>query len=549
MTADGGDRADRHGPATWAPRDHGPEILLVAWAFAMSASLYYPAAAAGIAAGAWLSSGIRWRTEIPRLAVAPALGAFLSLLGTGSLGPAVHAAAMLGGAACWSAVGAASPRRPGEGVVSLGAFLVLAVAALADGVARGSSPVLWMASPIDLGMIVLILALQGLACVPRERARWVVLALAALVLVATTSRGLLIALGVALLVLFPRRRGAVLGFLVATAVIALPLVSARLASDPLAWGRARIWAGAVELSLLRPWAGWGLGDFANASRLDLMADPLPARHFRQPVYAHNDALQLAVEIGWPLALWTLAGLVVLVRARRMEAPRESLAVLAALAMLSLVYFPFQLAWPLAAAAWHLGRLLPEPAAMAGAPGTRRVVARTVLRLGALAAVLYAFGLATGDASLARWDPRIAIASQDAAGVYRMAELEPRRPEAHANVAMLAASHGSRGGAVRGFEAAVARAPAEMPLRLEASRAWLWYAADPSLAPEVRARAVAVAGMHLGWIRATEPLALAGAASRGDSLALVAAQVGLARAARSGEPARHLEALSRTVVRD
>lgn len=532
-------------------REHLPEWILVAWAFAFSAAFYYPAAAIGIAAGAWFASQARWRTEIPRLLAAPALGATLSLFGTGSPGPAVHAAAMLGGSACWVAVGAASRRRRGEGVASLGAFLVLSAAALAEWAYRGSSPALWMGSPIDLGMLVLVLALQGLSCVERERIRWAVLALASAVLVVSTSRGLLMALGAAVLVLFPRRRAAALGFLAVTALIASPLVAARIATDPLAWGRARIWAGAVELSLLRPWTGWGLGDFANASRLALIADPLPARHLRQPIHAHNDALQLAVEIGWPLALWTLAGLVVLVRARRKDAPRESLAVLASLAILSLVYFPFQLAWPLAAASWHLGRLLPAPGAPAfGAvaePGGRRgVLARMALRVAAAAAVLYGYGLATADPSLARWDPRIAIAGQDAAGVYRMLELEPHRPEAHANVAILAAAHGSRGGAVRGFEAAVNRAPAEMPLRLEAARAWLWYAADPSIPPDARARAVAVAGMHLGWIRATEPLALAGAVSRGDSLALMAAQVGLERAARAGEPSRHLAVLSRSL---
>lgn len=522
------------------------ELVLVAWALVFSTGAYYPAAAFGIAAGLFLSSRWEWRSEIAHLYVALVAGAVLSLFGSGSFGPAVHAGAMILGAIAWSVVGgvAPSPRRLALGLhepgrVSLVAALLLATCCLGERIVRNQPPVLWMVSPIDCGMVLLVLGLQGFAALAKETHRLFLVALLGLMMAFSTSRGLLLAWGVGAVLLFPGRRRALTVPIALLALVAVPLVWARIAADPLAWGRSRIWAGATELLMLHPWIGWGLGDFANASRLDLMPDPIAIRHMLHPVHAHNDALQLAVEIGLPLAAWSVAGFLAVVLCRRRQMPRESLAVLAALAMLSLVYFPFQIGWPLACAAWHLGRVFPAPAPRT--PGGWR---QGLLGVSAAAVLLYAVGLAAGWPSIARWDARTALTDQGADGVYRLLELERARPEAWVNVAHLAARHGSRGGAVRGFQAAVNRAPAEMPLRLELARAWLWYAAEPSLDTPARLAAHRQAEQNLGWIRAVEPLALAGAASLGDRIAFWHARVELERLERRGVPAHHLLALRR-----
>ena len=63
--------------------------------------------------------------------------------------------------------------------------------------------------------------------------------------------------------------------------------------------RLVLWRNALELSLQRPWTGWGFGELDYA----MATQPLSGTRFCGIVaHAHNLPLQLIVEWGWPLAL-------------------------------------------------------------------------------------------------------------------------------------------------------------------------------------------------------------------------------------------------------
>lgn len=65
--------------------------------------------------------------------------------------------------------------------------------------------------------------------------------------------------------------------------------------------RLVLWRNALELSLQRPWTGWGWGEFDHA----MATQPLTGTRFCGIVaHAHNLPLQLMVEWGWPIA-WCL----------------------------------------------------------------------------------------------------------------------------------------------------------------------------------------------------------------------------------------------------
>ena len=67
--------------------------------------------------------------------------------------------------------------------------------------------------------------------------------------------------------------------------------------------RLVLWRNALELSLQRPWTGWGFGELDYA----MATQPLSGTRFCGIVaHAHNLPLQLIVEWGWPLALGWMA---------------------------------------------------------------------------------------------------------------------------------------------------------------------------------------------------------------------------------------------------
>jgi O-Antigen ligase/Virulence factor membrane-bound polymerase, C-terminal/Protein glycosylation ligase len=74
----------------------------------------------------------------------------------------------------------------------------------------------------------------------------------------------------------------------------------RLAEGDVSGSRFRIWADALYLITLHPWTGVGWGNFNFAWSLT----PFPNRHTAFFDHTHNLPLQLAVELGVPMALLT-----------------------------------------------------------------------------------------------------------------------------------------------------------------------------------------------------------------------------------------------------
>ena len=74
----------------------------------------------------------------------------------------------------------------------------------------------------------------------------------------------------------------------------------RLAEGDVSGSRFRIWADALHLIALHPWTGVGWGNFNFAWSLT----PFPNRHTAFFDHTHNLPLQLAVELGVPMALLT-----------------------------------------------------------------------------------------------------------------------------------------------------------------------------------------------------------------------------------------------------
>lgn len=138
-------------------------------------------------------------------------------------------------------------------------------------------------------------------------------------------------------------------------------------SDPSA-GRFAIWRDTLTLIARHPWLGVGFGEFNFAWSLT----PFPQRHTAFFDHTHNLPLQLAVELGIPLALLILGLLAwglwqAFERSRRVEGS-EGAAYRAAFVMVLLMALHSQLEYPL----WYAYFLLPTAFAWglclgAGAP--------------------------------------------------------------------------------------------------------------------------------------------------------------------------------------
>jgi hypothetical protein len=128
----------------------------------------------------------------------------------------------------------------------------------------------------------------------------------------------------------------------------------RLAEGDVSGSRFRIWADALHLIALHPWTGVGWGNFNFAWSLT----PFPNRHTAFFDHTHNLPLQLAVELGVPMAL-LVCGLLLWAlwqawRRALAASPAESAAGRCAVMMLVLIGLHSLLEYPL----WYAYFLLP-----------------------------------------------------------------------------------------------------------------------------------------------------------------------------------------------
>jgi Virulence factor membrane-bound polymerase, C-terminal/O-Antigen ligase/Protein glycosylation ligase len=146
----------------------------------------------------------------------------------------------------------------------------------------------------------------------------------------------------------------------------------RLAEPDLSASRFGIWANTLALIRAQPWAGVGFGEFNFAWSLT----PFPGRPVAFFDHTHNLPLQLAVELGVPLAALVMGLLLWGLwqgwrRASRAEgdastAGRCALAMLVLIGLHSLLEYPLWYSYFLLPAAWAWGFALGVPGG-AGAP--------------------------------------------------------------------------------------------------------------------------------------------------------------------------------------
>lgn len=171
--------------------------------------------------------------------------------------------------------------------------------------------------------------------------------------------------------------------------------AARLAETDVSSSRFGIWANTLALIRANPWTGVGWGEFNLAWTLT----PFPGRPTAFFDHAHNLPLQLAVELGLPLALLVLAlltwGLVCIGRqARRVpgEAAITRRMVLAFVLMIglhSLLEYPLWYAYFLLPTAWMAGFGLGRGGTAPRTAAARPRAPALVVPATALALTLYA----------------------------------------------------------------------------------------------------------------------------------------------------------------
>jgi O-antigen ligase len=168
----------------------------------------------------------------------------------------------------------------------------------------------------------------------------------------------------------------------------------RLAEADLSGSRFGIWANTLELIRQQPWTGVGFGEFNLAWTLT----PFPGRPVAFFDHTHNLPLQLAVELGLPLAALVLALLVAALwrawRLARLEAEgptgitlRSAWMMLLLIALHSQLEYPLWYAYFLLPTAWLFGYGLGRPAAASAATGTRALfVGGVLLTIGSVLAL-------------------------------------------------------------------------------------------------------------------------------------------------------------------
>jgi len=147
--------------------------------------------------------------------------------------------------------------------------------------------------------------------------------------------------------------------------------AARLAETDISGSRFGIWADTLALIRQQPWAGVGWGEFNFAWSLT----PLPGRPTAFFDHTHNLPLQLAVELGLPLAalvvalllwgLWCAARTAWAAAGGIGAAQRCALVMVLMIGLHSLLEYPLWYAYFLLPAAWAWGFALAGPAATRG----------------------------------------------------------------------------------------------------------------------------------------------------------------------------------------
>jgi hypothetical protein len=174
--------------------------------------------------------------------------------------------------------------------------------------------------------------------------------------------------------------------------------SERLAESDISSSRFAIWANTLELIRRQPWTGVGFGEFNLAWTLT----PFPGRPVAFFDHTHNLPLQLAVELGLPLAtavmallLWALArGLrhAWTAEGDRGTARRAAMLMVLMIGLHSLLEYPLWYSYFLLPAAWawgyalHGARPAAEPAAVP-APAPALAWAGLALAVGAALSVV------------------------------------------------------------------------------------------------------------------------------------------------------------------
>ena len=163
--------------------------------------------------------------------------------------------------------------------------------------------------------------------------------------------------------------------------------AARLAESDISGSRFGIWANTLTLIRAQPWAGVGWGEFNFAWSLT----PFPGRPTAFFDHTHNLALQLAVELGLPLAtlvlalllwgLWCAARTAWATAGGAGAAQRCALVMVVMIGLHSLLEYPLWYAYFLLPAAWAWGFALGEPGR---APGRSRWLGLAGLSMAAVA---------------------------------------------------------------------------------------------------------------------------------------------------------------------
>ena len=169
----------------------------------------------------------------------------------------------------------------------------------------------------------------------------------------------------------------------------------RLAEADLSGSRFGIWANTLQLIRQQPWLGVGFGEFNLAWTLT----PFPGRPVAFFDHTHNLPLQLAVELGLPLAALVMALLLAgLWRAWRLAGNaddatavtlRSAWMMLLLIGVHSLLEYPLWYAYFLLPTGWLFGYVLGRPAAhgpAAGKPSGVLALGGVLLVLGSLLAV-------------------------------------------------------------------------------------------------------------------------------------------------------------------
>jgi O-antigen ligase len=177
--------------------------------------------------------------------------------------------------------------------------------------------------------------------------------------------------------------------------------AARLAESDISGSRFGIWANTLELIRQHPWAGVGFGEFNLAWTLT----PFPGRPVAFFDHTHNLPLQLAVELGLPLAgavmallLWALvrglAGAGAAAGAGGTER-RAAMAMVLMIGLHSLLEYPLWYGYFLLPAAWAWGFALyrGRPAVVAPVPALPRARAPWLGWAGAALVVAAALSVA------------------------------------------------------------------------------------------------------------------------------------------------------------